>query len=281
MTEMPVGEILRRTRIHYKQSIEDVERALRIRASQIEAIETGNLSDLPARVYVIGFVRSYSEYLGLDGAKMVEIFKTQVTTGAKEPELNFPAAANDSYVPSSRVVMIALALVIVAITGWTMMSIQTRKMVEEIPAAPKAEEPQVQEQIKAQAQSEVQGPPVRSSALASGELAKTDQQKDGIILNIVENSWVEIKDQTGASILSRVLQAGDLYFVPDRPDLNISLGNAGGVRIEIDGKALRPLGGAGEVRRAIPLDMEYLKKTYAADVNSAPEVPQNSVENPE
>ena len=53
-TDLPVGEILRRTRVHYKQSVEDIERALRIRASQIKAIETGDLEQLPGRVYAVG-----------------------------------------------------------------------------------------------------------------------------------------------------------------------------------------------------------------------------------
>lgn len=45
--DMPVGEILRKTRLHYNQSIEDIEGALRIRACQIEAIEEGDLKKAP------------------------------------------------------------------------------------------------------------------------------------------------------------------------------------------------------------------------------------------
>ncbi len=38
-TDMPVGEILRRTRVHYGQSLFQIEGVLRIRASQLEALE--------------------------------------------------------------------------------------------------------------------------------------------------------------------------------------------------------------------------------------------------
>ncbi|MFN3700448.1 MAG: helix-turn-helix domain-containing protein, partial [Alphaproteobacteria bacterium] len=61
-TDMPVGEILRRGREHYGQSLEDVERNLRIRAIQLHALETGNIEQLPGKAYALGFVRSYSEY---------------------------------------------------------------------------------------------------------------------------------------------------------------------------------------------------------------------------
>ena len=46
-TDLSVGEILRRTRIHYDQSLPDIERALRIRASQLEALDRGNYAMLP------------------------------------------------------------------------------------------------------------------------------------------------------------------------------------------------------------------------------------------
>lgn len=292
-TEMPVGEILRRTRLHYKQSIPDVERALHIRAAQIEAIESGDLSQLPGRVYAIGFIRSYSEYLGLDGEKMVEIFKSQATGQTALPELHFPAASRDTSVPSFNVVAVAIILVILAIAGWGALNMQDRKLVEDVPSVPAPEAAQktpapasgVLPQNVQVASAEIQGPPAPSTSQPdTAAAAAAEATKDGIILNIIENSWVEIKDQSGASILSRVLQAGDMYFVPDRPDLTISLGNAGGVRIEIDGKALQPIGKVGEVRRALPLDVEYLKKTFAVQPENAQEPTaniQNSVENPE
>jgi cytoskeleton protein RodZ len=298
-TDMPVGEILRRTRIHYKQSVSDVERALRIRAIQIEAIESGDLSQLPGRVYAIGFVRSYSEYLGLDSERMVELFKTQAAGSSATPELKFPVAAADAQTPSFKVVLWALSMIVFVIVGWTGINITNRKTVEAIPQAPTAPQSsdipsaaaggaelsasqQEPNPVTAPPQAEIQGPPAPPAA--QQDTAAQERQKNGIILNIVENSWVEIKDQTGATILSRVLQAGDLYFVPDRPDLTISLGNSGGVRIEIDGKALKPIGKTGEVRRAIPLDVAYLKKTYAVEAqdSQAPTAgTQNPVENPQ
>ncbi|PZO78204.1 MAG: DUF4115 domain-containing protein, partial [Micavibrio aeruginosavorus] len=80
-----MGEILRRTRVHYGQSLQQIEGVLRIRASQLDALEQGDVSQLPGRVYAIGFVRSYSEYLGLDGDKMVHLFKEQSVGKQKKP----------------------------------------------------------------------------------------------------------------------------------------------------------------------------------------------------
>ena len=89
-SDMPVGEILRRTRLHYNRTIEEVEAALRIQGKQIHAIEVGDTESLPARVYAIGFVRSYAEYLGLDGEKIVQLFKAQSEQDNTPPSLKFP-----------------------------------------------------------------------------------------------------------------------------------------------------------------------------------------------
>ncbi len=79
--EIPVGEILRRTRIHYKQSIQDIERALRIRADQIEAIENGSVEKLPGRVYAVGFIRTYSEYLGSTATRWSPFSRPRASAG--------------------------------------------------------------------------------------------------------------------------------------------------------------------------------------------------------
>lgn len=98
-TDAPVGEILRHVREHYGQTLRDVEKALRIRASQIEAIEKSEYDKLPGRVYAIGFIRSYTEYLGLDPDRMINMFKSQGAEHAKAPVLHFPVAASDGKLP--------------------------------------------------------------------------------------------------------------------------------------------------------------------------------------
>ncbi|MCF6328789.1 MAG: ATP-binding cassette domain-containing protein, partial [Henriciella sp.] len=47
IADIEIGEALRRTRLHYCRSLEDIEKSLRIRASQIDAIERGDIASLP------------------------------------------------------------------------------------------------------------------------------------------------------------------------------------------------------------------------------------------
>ena len=261
-TDMAVGEILRRTRAHYNQSIEDIEKALRIRACQIEAIEQGDLDALPGRVYAIGFVRAYAEYLGLDGDKMVNLFKHQASSVTSETELHFPMPASDSKIPPAWITILCILAIGSVLVFWIGGDAQQREAVEVIP--PVSEKIEAVQPVEA---IEVEAGEVAQKAKPAADPVIEKKTAKGIILNIRENSWVEIRDKKGKAMLSRVLKAGDQYYVPDRPDLTISIGNAGGVEIEVDGKALRKLGEKGQVLRRLSLDAKYLKNNFALETS--------------
>lgn len=63
--------------------IADASRDLCIRASYLEAIEAGNYEEIPEPPYGIGFIRSYADYLGLNSARMVQLFKEETDAASK------------------------------------------------------------------------------------------------------------------------------------------------------------------------------------------------------
>ncbi|MGQ0526755.1 MAG: RodZ domain-containing protein [Alphaproteobacteria bacterium] len=267
-TDMPIGEILRRARMHYNQSLSDVENNIRIRASQIDAIEKGDFEKIPGRVYAIGFVRSYSEYLGLDGEKMVKLFKMQYG-GSRviRPELNFPVAVDDIRIAPPWLIGACLAGVVLILISWWALRGDDRTEIEVIPPVTEATQPPEETSAGEPVSQQFYGPTMPSgeevAVAPEADAAPTaEAEKKTTILNIVQNSWVEIKDRSGKTLVSRVLQAGDRYYVPDSPNLLMSLGNSRGVEIIIDGEKLQPLGGVGEVQRNIPLDAASLKKNF-------------------
>jgi len=72
-----LGEKLAKKRISLGLDPKDIEKAIRIRASHIEAIENGRYSQLPPDVYVRGFVRNYANYLQLDAAKVMNLYERE------------------------------------------------------------------------------------------------------------------------------------------------------------------------------------------------------------
>lgn len=79
-----------------------------------------------------------------------------------------------------------------------------------------------------------------------------------VVLRARLDSWVQVHTADESLLLTRVLQPGDSYRVPDLAGLTLITGNAGGLQIEVDGAALPPLGPVGAIRRGIALDPERL-----------------------
>ena len=61
-----VGRQLRKAREEKELSLEQVQKATRIKRVYLEAIEADRLDDLPGPVQARGFVRSYASHIGLD-----------------------------------------------------------------------------------------------------------------------------------------------------------------------------------------------------------------------
>ena len=66
-----IGEKLKETREEIGISIDEAAEDLKLRPSQIENIESGNLEAFKDVFYLKYFIRDYSKYLGLDYEKMV------------------------------------------------------------------------------------------------------------------------------------------------------------------------------------------------------------------
>lgn len=262
-TDMPVGEILRRTRVYYGQSLEQVEAILRIRAIQLDAIEKGNLENLPGRVYAIGFVRAYSEYLGLDGDKMVHLFKTQSVGGRVKPELAFPVSASESKAPNLYAILGGLVGAIALISVWA----STHSMPGGPEAVPEIPDTYAGSHLnEAPAIGKVAAPPP-DEQLAAALFGSDDERtvstaatKSRIVITVTDSSWVEIKNLMGEAILRQVLKPGDQYSVPNEKGLVMATGNAGGLKVTVDGKEIAPLGRPAQVKRNILLDPDALKK---------------------
>jgi hypothetical protein len=81
-------------------------------------------------------------------------------------------------------------------------------------------------------------------------LARTGGVK--MVLEFQQDSWTEVYAD-GRSIFSGLIRKGTRREFEARQGFRLTLGNAGGVRVTVDGRALEPLGQAGEVVRNLPL----------------------------
>lgn len=80
-----------------------------------------------------------------------------------------------------------------------------------------------------------------------------------VILRTTADCWIQITDGQGSEVFTRLMKAGDIYKVPNRGDLLLRMGNAGGLEVIVDGTPLPLLGAAGEVKRNVSLDPTALQ----------------------
>ncbi|MFZ5845111.1 MAG: helix-turn-helix domain-containing protein, partial [Patescibacteria group bacterium] len=72
-----VGSILKSERLAKGYTLEAVEQATKIRVKFLEAIENDNFQILPSASYAKGFVKNYSEFLGLESSTVLAFFRRQ------------------------------------------------------------------------------------------------------------------------------------------------------------------------------------------------------------
>jgi hypothetical protein len=75
---LPIGEALKRTRTRHKLDIGRVEADTKVRAKYLRALENEEWDVLPGPAYAKGFLRTYAEYLGLDGDALVDEYRRTV-----------------------------------------------------------------------------------------------------------------------------------------------------------------------------------------------------------
>jgi cytoskeleton protein RodZ len=80
-----------------------------------------------------------------------------------------------------------------------------------------------------------------------------------VILRAREPAWVQVSSAAGDYIFTRTLQPGEALLVPNRPDVELWTGNAGGLEIMVDGVPVAALAGGRLVRRHVSLDPERLR----------------------
>ena len=121
-----IGNSLREARLRQHLEFPEMEQATKIRAKYLRALEDEQFDVLPAQTYVKGFLRSYAEYLGLDGQLYVDEYNSRFVVGEEDapprPRRSAPPPSRGAQV-QSRVVLLTLlgiaAVTAIVIVAWT------------------------------------------------------------------------------------------------------------------------------------------------------------------
>lgn len=114
---LTLGEKLRKLRTDFRMSLQDVSKSTRIQVKYLESLENGAYEQLPADVYVRGFLRSYARYLNVDEQALIKLYererniKENLGQDQKSPNVN--SFSPLSFVITSRSLVIGLIFLMV------------------------------------------------------------------------------------------------------------------------------------------------------------------------
>jgi cytoskeleton protein RodZ len=265
--EMTVGEMLAnaRTNGRRKRDLATIARQLCIREEFLDALEKGNYHQIPELVYILGFTRNYALEVGLDpdfivakikkelglthegeglkdvpkgddSAKAVPVKKKELHSGRMLKNTTLTLRRHGKWLAGA-VVLIAI-LIIVAVL-----------------AAPGEKAGVATPEIASDAVQTARAEP--NYRIAVKESFGTGTPATRIILQATAETWLKIEDTKGETLFSRVLTAGDVYYVPTGGAI-ATVGNAGGLDVWVDGRPASKLGADGAKRSDIVLAPDAL-----------------------
>ncbi len=131
-----VGERLRFEREKNGYSLHEMADILRLRPRQIQALEDGNYDNLPGQAFVVGFLRSYANALGLDAVAIVDLYKHEHAGQMAAPQLAFPEPTSEGRMPGSGLLIGTCIVAALAFGGWYFYLNENKGSVENVPELP-------------------------------------------------------------------------------------------------------------------------------------------------
>jgi cytoskeleton protein RodZ len=247
-----VGTILRSARENQGRSLAEIAEELCITQRYLRALESDDLKSLPGIFFYKSFVKQYAAILSLPEA-LLQPGVDALTSPPEEPLLLGQSAPRESEPrPSAGAVrdldplvkasnryyfsdpriglsLAALVAVLLACSGvyaWWSKPPKLSAAASQ-PAAP----------AKAPAT-----PPVV-------EVTANDDDPTHVVLNLsaTERTWISI-ESGGKQIFAGELMPSQTKRLTGGDAAKMKVGNAGGIEVRLNGKAIGPLGGRGEVR---------------------------------
>jgi cytoskeleton protein RodZ len=244
--DLSPGAMLARARAVRQLGISEVAERLKYGARQIEALEADDYGRLPGTTFVRGMIRGYSKLVGMDPAPALKALErrnipAQATVDLRTKRIPFPDGnkrATRLYLVLS---VITLLAIVVVLYEWHFAEVPPAPVaVNAVPAAPR---PAPQAAVAALVETKNVAPitpaapatpvtPLTPVAMAdTGKAPASRGNARRIQLEFQRESWVEIKDRAGRTLLSQLNPAGTQKVVEGAPPFSVIIGNAANVRV--------------------------------------------------
>jgi len=243
------GAKLKSLRLQKGLSLEDVHKKTKIHLNILKAIEEDSLVNF-SPIYIRGFQKIYCKFLGIDPKECIVDYKepsSSVRTVEKEKEKTAPAW--QFKLPKVRVKPKALILVILAFffiiflfkLGKAVSSkpVKPKQAVKRAPAAV-VSKPSGKQQVQSTAKEQASAPAAKTITLD---------------IHTKEDTFTQVKAD-GKVVFQNVLRKGRSESWQAKEKIELSVGSAGAVELEVNGKRISGLGRRGQALKNILITKE-------------------------
>lgn len=268
-TPQEFGEELRRERELREVTREQLAEVTKVSVRQIEALESGRFELLPARVFARGFVLALARHLGLDAERSAAAFNHVHEAWSEERERSKSVTAHPSSDrlrlsrPRRNVSLnttalgVGVALVLALLTGVAaVLKGRGGATVEEAsrrdgPAEVATPVPEALRLPPAIAAASVPVPsetPLVETAIEKPAAQAASGSGRILTLTFSDDCWTEVSVD-GRVVAAELFRKGTTRRFEGGQTYVLTLGNAGGVTVDVDGAALGAVGQLGQVVR--------------------------------
>ena len=244
------GQWLQRERKGREISLAEIADVTKISRVYLEALESERFDALPATVFAKGFLREYAKYVGLDPDEAVNSFLTALQEQEPETEAEEAAMAHRSSFEWTSGLLLAVTLVVLlGVIGFVGFWAERSQGGDAPPVEPAAESvvspatvtPELPSASAVTESGSALEGAADGAATAGGvpvAPAATDEPAAALVVTIdfTEDCWVEAAVD-GRRRLSELHVQGESLQIDAERLVELTLGNPGGVSIEVNGEA--------------------------------------------
>jgi len=244
------GELLKRRREELGLDLKQTADLLKIKEDYLASIEGDRFEKLPVAVYTIGYIRCYATYLQIDPEPIIAFYSGHLIQ--PKPSTIFPIASSKKKMPFYYYgipVLVFILLVFGVVMLRQERSEPEKKMATVKPiqlVQPAQTERQQTLPVSETALSQPQAAPPAVSSQATG--AQRSQAAGEHSLEIIANdlTWMLIRFSNG-KYEELLLRPGMIRSWQFSDKAVLKLGNAGGIRLNLDGRDIGSPGSLGQV----------------------------------
>jgi len=125
-SEKTLGEKLRNLRKRKHFSLEQAEEQTKVRVRYLDALERGAYSELPANVYVLGFLAKYAEFLGVPKEELIDVFHRERGKSSLPKELAPETQIKEkrAYLTPRTIILVGIILILAGFVGYIFYAVE-------------------------------------------------------------------------------------------------------------------------------------------------------------